>query len=115
MPSKRRAEDGGSHGGNLPPLLAAYLGRSKNGQPLQWTLTSGYGGNQPLTNLGGNLSPNDCEAMEPGLNVDSSLEQRFAAIMGYRKKKWGMNENEGFTLLFIVELNLEAKKLSVQA
>nr|GEY93993.1 retrotransposon protein, putative, Ty3-gypsy subclass [Tanacetum cinerariifolium] len=57
-PLERRSKEGGSDGGNLPPLLAAHLERSKNKQPLQSTLTSRYGGNQPLTNLGGNLSPN---------------------------------------------------------
>nr|GEW90459.1 reverse transcriptase domain-containing protein [Tanacetum cinerariifolium] len=49
---------GGIHRGNLLPLLATQLGRSEYGQPLQSTLTSKYKGNQPLTNLGGNLSPN---------------------------------------------------------
>nr|GEV11106.1 hypothetical protein [Tanacetum cinerariifolium] len=58
-PSKRRAEDNGNREVNLPPLLAAHLGRNKNGQPLQSTLTSAYEGHQPLTNLGGNLPPND--------------------------------------------------------
>ncbi|GKD75124.1 putative reverse transcriptase domain-containing protein, partial [Tanacetum coccineum] len=38
-PSEQRAEEGGSNGGNLPPILIAHLGRSKNGQPLQSTLT----------------------------------------------------------------------------
>ncbi|GKD50796.1 hypothetical protein Tco_1279772 [Tanacetum coccineum] len=52
-PSEQRVENGGSHGGNHPSLLAAHLGRSENGQPLQSTLTSGYGGNQPSTNSGG--------------------------------------------------------------
>nr|GEU78981.1 ribonuclease H-like domain, reverse transcriptase, RNA-dependent DNA polymerase [Tanacetum cinerariifolium] len=57
-PSKRRVEEGESFGGNLPLLLAAHLRRCKNEQPLQSTLTSMYGGNQPSTNLGGNLPPN---------------------------------------------------------
>nr|GEX57062.1 reverse transcriptase domain-containing protein [Tanacetum cinerariifolium] len=52
-PSKQKAEDGGSRGVNLPLLLAAHLGRSKNRKTLQSTLTSGYGGNQPSTNSGG--------------------------------------------------------------
>nr|GEU84145.1 ribonuclease H-like domain-containing protein [Tanacetum cinerariifolium] len=56
--SKRRVEECGSLGGNLPLLLATYLRRSKNGKPLQSTLTSVYGGNQPSTNSGGNLPPN---------------------------------------------------------
>ncbi|GJV49422.1 hypothetical protein Tco_1439634, partial [Tanacetum coccineum] len=58
-PSERRVEECGSRGGNLHPLLTAHLGRSENGHPLQLTLTSGYTGNQPSTNLGGNLRPND--------------------------------------------------------
>ncbi|GJW24891.1 hypothetical protein Tco_0038702 [Tanacetum coccineum] len=58
MTLERRAEKGGSRGGNLPPLLATHLERSENMQPLQSTLTSRYGGNQPSTNLGGNLPPN---------------------------------------------------------
>nr|GEX59841.1 reverse transcriptase domain-containing protein [Tanacetum cinerariifolium] len=33
-PSKRRADDNRHQGVNLPPLLAAHLGRSENGQPL---------------------------------------------------------------------------------
>ncbi|GJY41265.1 hypothetical protein Tco_0428535 [Tanacetum coccineum] len=57
-PLERRVEDCGSHGGNLPPILAAHLGRSDNRQSVQSTLTSGYGGNQPSINLGGNLPPN---------------------------------------------------------
>ncbi|GKB71496.1 hypothetical protein Tco_0932908 [Tanacetum coccineum] len=57
-PSERMVEDGGSYKGNLPPLIAAHLGRSENGQPFQSTLTSGYGGDQPLINQGGNLPSN---------------------------------------------------------
>nr|GEZ20924.1 reverse transcriptase domain-containing protein [Tanacetum cinerariifolium] len=52
-PLKRRTKDSGSRGVNLPSLLAAHLGRNKNGQPLQSTLTSVYGGHQPLTNSEG--------------------------------------------------------------
>ncbi|GJZ04460.1 hypothetical protein Tco_0537735 [Tanacetum coccineum] len=43
-PSKHGVDDNRSQGMNLPPLLAAHLGRSKNGQPLQSSLTSAYGG-----------------------------------------------------------------------
>nr|GEU31203.1 reverse transcriptase domain-containing protein [Tanacetum cinerariifolium] len=57
-PLEQRVKKGTSRGGNLTPLLAAHLGGSENGQPLQSTLTSEYGGNQPSTNLGGNLPPN---------------------------------------------------------
>ncbi|GJW55741.1 hypothetical protein Tco_0099826, partial [Tanacetum coccineum] len=57
-PSKQRAEDSRSRGTNLPQLLAAYLGRNGNGQPLQSNLTSVYGDHHPSTNLWGNLHPN---------------------------------------------------------
>nr|GEY67601.1 hypothetical protein [Tanacetum cinerariifolium] len=57
--SKQRGESNRNHKVNLPPILAAHLGKNKNGQPLQSTLTYVYGGHQPLTNLGGNLPPND--------------------------------------------------------
>ncbi|GJR06359.1 hypothetical protein Tco_0529343 [Tanacetum coccineum] len=33
-PSEQRVEEGGSRGGNLPPLLTTHLGRSENGKPL---------------------------------------------------------------------------------
>nr|GEX80899.1 hypothetical protein [Tanacetum cinerariifolium]GEX80927.1 hypothetical protein [Tanacetum cinerariifolium] len=56
---------GGLHRGNLLPLLATQLGRSEYGQPLQSTLTFEYKGNQPLTNLGGNLSPNGTRSPDP--------------------------------------------------
>ncbi|GJT13144.1 reverse transcriptase domain-containing protein [Tanacetum coccineum] len=36
----------------------AHLGRSENGQPLQSSLTSAYGGHQPSINMGWNLLPN---------------------------------------------------------
>nr|GEY85398.1 reverse transcriptase domain-containing protein [Tanacetum cinerariifolium] len=57
-PSKRRAEDNENHEVNLPPLLAAHLGRNMNGQPLQSTLTSLYGGHQPSNSSRGNLPSN---------------------------------------------------------
>nr|GFB64882.1 hypothetical protein [Tanacetum cinerariifolium] len=38
-PSKRRAEKNRHQEVNLPPLLAAHLGRNENGQPLQSSLT----------------------------------------------------------------------------
>ncbi|GJX75620.1 hypothetical protein Tco_0322431 [Tanacetum coccineum] len=43
---------------NLPPLLAAHLGRGQNGQPLQSSLTSVYGGQTLPNNIGRNLPPN---------------------------------------------------------
>ncbi|GJZ64417.1 hypothetical protein Tco_0620838, partial [Tanacetum coccineum] len=58
-PSELGVDGNRSQGTNLPPLLAAHLRRSENSQPLQSSLTSVYGGHQPLTNIGGNLPPND--------------------------------------------------------
>ncbi|GJR43952.1 zinc finger, CCHC-type containing protein [Tanacetum coccineum] len=43
-PSELRARENGSRGISIPPLLAAYLGRSENGQALQSSFTSIYGG-----------------------------------------------------------------------
>nr|GEX21591.1 reverse transcriptase domain-containing protein [Tanacetum cinerariifolium] len=43
---------------NLPPVLAAHLKRGENGQPLQSSLTSAYGGQALLNNIGGNLPSN---------------------------------------------------------
>ncbi|GJW67109.1 reverse transcriptase domain-containing protein [Tanacetum coccineum] len=55
-PSEIEAEN---RGVNLPPLLAAHLGRNESGQPLRSSLTSVQGGHQPSTNMGGgNLPPN---------------------------------------------------------
>ncbi|GJY75804.1 hypothetical protein Tco_0480920 [Tanacetum coccineum] len=41
-PSKEASRGNGSQNVNLPPLLAAHIGRSENGQPLQSSLTSAY-------------------------------------------------------------------------
>ncbi|GJX41919.1 hypothetical protein Tco_0256909 [Tanacetum coccineum] len=57
-PSEQRAEDNENHRVNLPPLLAAHLGRNENDQPLHSMLTSAYGGHQSSNNSGGNLPPN---------------------------------------------------------
>ncbi|GJZ05133.1 hypothetical protein Tco_0538408 [Tanacetum coccineum] len=43
-PSGLGADNNRSQGMNLPLLLAAHTGRIKNGQPLQSSLTSVYGG-----------------------------------------------------------------------
>ncbi|GJX79192.1 hypothetical protein Tco_0327341 [Tanacetum coccineum] len=79
MPSERRVKEGGSLGGNFPPLLVAYLRRSENGQPLKSTLTSEYGGNQPSTNLGGNLPPNDTHNGSMYLSYAPSTSYPFYA------------------------------------
>nr|GEV27736.1 putative reverse transcriptase domain-containing protein [Tanacetum cinerariifolium] len=57
-PSERRAKDNKNCRVNLPFLLVAHLGRNWNGQPLQSTLTSAYGGHQPSNNSRGNLHHN---------------------------------------------------------
>ncbi|GJX73666.1 reverse transcriptase domain-containing protein [Tanacetum coccineum] len=64
--SKRRAEDNMHQEVSLPPLLAAYLGRNENGEPLQSSLTFAHGGHQPLVNAGGNLPPNGLFAESTG-------------------------------------------------
>ncbi|GKA90624.1 hypothetical protein Tco_0812494 [Tanacetum coccineum] len=58
-PSKVGAEENGRREMNLPPLLAAHLGRNEDGQPPRSSLTSVYGGRQSLINTEGNLPPND--------------------------------------------------------
>nr|GFA08423.1 hypothetical protein [Tanacetum cinerariifolium] len=61
------------------------------------------------------------ELLEAGFELDDQewfeiktfsfelIEQRVAAIMGYRKKKWGMSINEGITPLFIPMLKLRGQ------
>ncbi|GJR62000.1 reverse transcriptase domain-containing protein [Tanacetum coccineum] len=58
-PSEARAEENGRREMNLPPLLAAHLGRNEDGQPPRSSLTSVHGGRQSSINTGGNLPPND--------------------------------------------------------
>nr|GEU43837.1 reverse transcriptase domain-containing protein [Tanacetum cinerariifolium] len=54
-PSEEASRGNGSQNANLPPLLAAHIGRSENGQPLQSSLTSAYRGQALPNNIGGNL------------------------------------------------------------
>ncbi|GJR61115.1 hypothetical protein Tco_1503277 [Tanacetum coccineum] len=56
--SEIEAREDENRGVNLPPLLAANLGRNESGQPLRSSLTSVHGGHQPSTNTRGNLPPN---------------------------------------------------------
>ncbi|GJY77232.1 hypothetical protein Tco_0482348 [Tanacetum coccineum] len=56
--SEIEAREDENRGVNLPPLLAAHLGRNECGQPLRSSLTSVHGGHQPSTNTRGNLPPN---------------------------------------------------------
>ncbi|GKG09174.1 hypothetical protein Tco_0337920 [Tanacetum coccineum] len=57
-PLEEASRGKGSQNVNLPPLLAAHLGRSENGQPLQSSLTFVYEGQAFPNNEGGNLPPN---------------------------------------------------------
>nr|GEW98288.1 hypothetical protein [Tanacetum cinerariifolium] len=52
-PLEIETRENGNRGMNLPPILAAYLGRNESSHPLQSFLTSVYGGHQPTTNTGG--------------------------------------------------------------
>nr|GEV68314.1 hypothetical protein [Tanacetum cinerariifolium] len=52
-PSEIELRENRNGGVNLPPLLAAYLGRNESGQLLQSSLTSVHGGHQPSINIGG--------------------------------------------------------------
>ncbi|GJZ77069.1 hypothetical protein Tco_0641741 [Tanacetum coccineum] len=57
-PIEESPQGNGGQSVNLPPILAAHLGRSENGQPLQSSLTSAYGGQALPNNIGGNLPSN---------------------------------------------------------
>ncbi|GJW26429.1 reverse transcriptase domain-containing protein [Tanacetum coccineum] len=57
-PLKEALRGNGGQNVNLPPFLAAHLGRGENGKPLQSSLTSAYGGQALLNNIGGNLPSN---------------------------------------------------------
>ncbi|GJV89166.1 hypothetical protein Tco_1533104 [Tanacetum coccineum] len=56
-PSEEASRGNGGQNANLPPLLAAHIGRSENGQPFQSSLTSVYKG-ALSNNIGRNLPPN---------------------------------------------------------
>ncbi|GJV69369.1 hypothetical protein Tco_1484878 [Tanacetum coccineum] len=57
-PLEAGAEENGRQEMNLPPILAAHLGRNGDGQPPRSSLTSVHGGRQSSINTRGNLSPN---------------------------------------------------------
>ncbi|GKD51113.1 hypothetical protein Tco_1280089 [Tanacetum coccineum] len=57
-PSEARADENGRREMNLPPLLAAHLGRNEDGQPPRSSLISIHGGRQSSINTRGNLLPN---------------------------------------------------------
>ncbi|GKB99145.1 hypothetical protein Tco_0985282 [Tanacetum coccineum] len=62
-------------GGRVERNFEAHLGRSKNGQPLQSSLTSVHGGPQPSINIGGSLPPNDDTLQILGLHEDQSISR----------------------------------------
>ncbi|GJT47927.1 hypothetical protein Tco_0974084 [Tanacetum coccineum] len=72
-PSEEASRGNGSQNVNLPPLLAAHIGRSENGQPLQSSLTSVYGGQALPNNVGGNLPPNEDYPLPDGLKIPSHI------------------------------------------
>nr|GEY85495.1 hypothetical protein [Tanacetum cinerariifolium] len=57
-PSEEAPRGNGSQNVNISLLLAAHIERSENGQPLQSSLTSAYGGHALPNNIRGNLPPN---------------------------------------------------------
>ncbi|GJT48347.1 reverse transcriptase domain-containing protein [Tanacetum coccineum] len=57
-PLEKASRGNGGQNVNLPPLLVAHIRRSENGQPLQSSLTSAYGGQVLPNNVGRNLPPN---------------------------------------------------------
>ncbi|GJX03613.1 hypothetical protein Tco_0189529 [Tanacetum coccineum] len=64
---------------NLPPLLAAYLGRCENGQPLQFSLTSAYEGQALPNNIGGNLPSNALKLP----HANSTKKPPYGGILAY--------------------------------
>ncbi|GKB99054.1 reverse transcriptase domain-containing protein [Tanacetum coccineum] len=72
-PSKEASRGNESQNVNLPPLLAAHIGRSENGKPLQSSLTSAYGGQALLNNVGGNLPHNEDYPLPDGLKMPSHI------------------------------------------
>jgi hypothetical protein len=52
------SNEGTTRGVNLPPLLAAHLGRTETGMPLQPSHASGVEGHQPQFNMGGSFPHN---------------------------------------------------------
>ncbi|GKB31339.1 hypothetical protein Tco_0870740 [Tanacetum coccineum] len=79
-PSKAGAGENERREMNLPPLLAAYLGRNEDGKLPRSSLTSIHGGRPSSINTGGNLSPNG--------DPDNFLHLFEGAI---RMQKWLMS------------------------
>ncbi|GJU99500.1 hypothetical protein Tco_1328771 [Tanacetum coccineum] len=80
-PSEEASRGNGGQNVNLPPLLAAHIKRSENGQPLQSSLTSAYGGQALPSNIGVNLPLNAHRI--PFANSDAKLPN-----MGKQPPTW---------------------------
>ncbi|GJX40212.1 hypothetical protein Tco_0255202 [Tanacetum coccineum] len=112
-PSEIETRENGNMGVNLPPLLAAHLGRNKSCQPLQSSLTFVYGGHQPLTNIGGIfiLTPvqkpkrypchkkgrhetNDCHQLRNQIEETMKSGQLFHLVKGIKKERVKTSENQ---------------------
>ncbi|GJY80127.1 hypothetical protein Tco_0492878 [Tanacetum coccineum] len=79
-PLEEAPRGNGGQSGNLPLFLAAHLGRGKNGQPFQSSLTSIYGGQALPNNIGGNLPSNGMflsHHAQPFIPVRLSIPNRF--------------------------------------
>ncbi|GKC56920.1 hypothetical protein Tco_1084518 [Tanacetum coccineum] len=79
-PLKEAPKGNGGQSVNLPPLLAAYLGRGENGQPFQPSLTLAYRGQAPPNNIGGNLPSNSTflsHHAQPFIHAILSIPNQF--------------------------------------
>ncbi|GJU10416.1 hypothetical protein Tco_1132812 [Tanacetum coccineum] len=77
-PLEETPRGNGGQSVNLPPLLAAHLGRSENGQPLQSSLTSAYGGNLPMRGIPAHL-PQDRRT--PQTFTNSNMPSQNGAVL----------------------------------
>ncbi|GJT59879.1 hypothetical protein Tco_1003412 [Tanacetum coccineum] len=77
-PLEETPRGNGGQSVNLPPLLAAHLGRSENGQPLQSSLTSAYGGNLPMRGIPVHL-PQDRRTPQTFTNSNMPSQNGFTS------------------------------------
>ncbi|GJW73412.1 hypothetical protein Tco_0132782, partial [Tanacetum coccineum] len=57
----------------------------------------------------------EVEHPEPGFELQDHKEQRIVSHLGYRKRKVGASWNEGYEVLFILEITKGAKQASRSA
>nr|GEV32467.1 reverse transcriptase domain-containing protein [Tanacetum cinerariifolium] len=97
-PSKVGAEENGRQEMNLSPLLAAHLGRNKNGQPLQSSLIYVHRVHQSSINIGENLPPNGtllshhAQPFIPSSAHQKSLRRRTWQFTASNKEKARVSE-----------------------